>query len=81
MIKARDDNDVKLLPCPFCGGYALTIVERVKGHAYVRIECSSCLVGSPSVEFQPHELFKARREAVSFWNTRAGSPALRALDP
>ena len=71
MNHGHDGNDVKLLPCPFCGGYALTIVERMDGHAFVRIECGSCRTASPSIEFQPHELFKARREAVGVWNTRA----------
>lgn len=70
-IKRRDDNDVLLLPCPFCGSIALTIVERVNGHSFVWIECSGCRAASPSVEFQPEELFRARREVVAIWNQRS----------
>ena len=54
------NNDIKLKPCPFCGGMNLYYAE---GRFYA-VECADCggkVVGA----------YRTKEEAAEAWNTRA----------
>lgn len=51
----------KLKPCPFCGCKEIDVEESC-GDTY--IQCSGCGITS--------NLYKSKRNAVEFWNRRAG---------
>ena len=51
----------KLKPCPFCGCNEIDVEESC-GDTY--IQCSGCGITS--------NLYKSKRNAVEFWNRRAG---------
>jgi len=61
-------EDVKLEPCPFCGGEATrTTMRKFK---YVSCENSDC-----SMVVEAGALFSREDEAITAWNTRAGEHA------
>ena len=56
------NNDIKLKPCPFCGGNKLYYL---KGKFYV-LECAHCGARLGA--------YKTKEEAAEAWNTRKGEP-------
>lgn len=66
-----------LKPCPFCGGRAIQIVEPRILVNCVWIECSSCRLTSPMIEYTAlkgtadEKLHEARAQLTEYWNTRA----------
>ena len=79
--------DVRLLPCPMCGGMPVALVESSGGEYSVRVECSVCHVGTQRIVYaraKPlfsrdklvelrlrEELAQARASAAKVWNRRA----------
>ena len=74
-----------LLPCPFCGGLPLVLVQRSDHIDTVRVECSDCKCSTPSVVYRPAykseaacrigsgivpDLHTVRKAVVKAWNTR-----------
>lgn len=57
------DNDL-LLPCPFCGGRA---VSDVSDRGFVSVECGECSTRGPSFKSLDNDYESARRH----WNTRS----------
>lgn len=56
-------NDIKLKPCPFCGGMNLYYAEE----RFYAVECADCggkMVGA----------YRTKEEAAEAWNTRKGEP-------
>lgn len=69
-----------LKPCPFCGGRAIMLIESKVLARCVWVECSSCKVTGPMIEYGSlyedlseldARLRDARRQAAASWNTRA----------
>jgi len=59
-------DEVKLLPCPWCGGAAVTNEEpMLHGSIIQRIECDKCFAGANS---------------ESQWNTRVPDPRIAELE-
>ena len=52
---------IELLPCPFCGGEAVSGISNYEPEEIV-IECRDCNCSTPSCE--------KGSLAISFWNTR-----------
>lgn len=58
-------SEIKLLPCPFCGGSKLYIWERnYFSQKHSTVSCIECHVS------QTGDGFKTREEAIKSWNTR-----------
>lgn len=78
--------DVRLLPCPMCGGMPVALVESSGGEYSVRVECSVCHVTTPRVVYArarplyardklielrlSEELAQARASAAAIWDRR-----------
>ena len=69
-----------LKPCPFCGGRAVMLIESRVLARSLWVECSSCRVTGPMIEYGSTfedfdqldaRLREARRQATTNWNTRA----------
>ena len=58
-------SDIKLLPCPFCGGEAEVFTSDEIGYlgndGYT-VKCGSCICGTGH--------YKDRQRAIEMWNTR-----------
>jgi len=60
-------SEIKLLPCPFCGGEAeMNYSVFSKCEAYARCKCC----GARTMEFSSASLQDARLKAIQSWNTR-----------
>ena len=60
-------SEIKLLPCPFCGGEAeMNYSVFFKYEAYARCKCC----GARTMEFSSASLQDARLKAIQSWNTR-----------
>ena len=86
MLPDRLDTyeNIKLLPCPMCGGMPMMLVMHQCFECTVRIECTSCGVSSAGVIFANRrlsiapegrrdllpDLATARRQVVRAWNER-----------
>ena len=70
-------EQLKLKPCPFCGGRARVIGTRRNGSTCYCISCSSCGTKSRAAFVQPwHDSkFVAQCQAAKLWNARACSDA------
>lgn len=70
-------EQLKLKPCPFCGGRARVIGKRRSGSACYCISCSSCGAKSRAAFVQPwHDSkFVAQCQAAKLWNARADNDA------
>lgn len=61
-------SEIKLLPCPFCGGEAEVIGNYIKGvpnNFQYFVRCKKC-----KARPQPFYTFKKKEKAVEAWNTR-----------
>ena len=76
-----DSHRRSLKPCPFCGGRAVMLIESRVLARCVWVECSSCKVTGPMIEYGSAwedmalldaRLREARSQAAANWNTRAG---------
>jgi Lar family restriction alleviation protein len=66
-------GEIKLLPCPFCGGNKLYIAERnYFGEQFVQISCLGCHTSQAGSEYETKE------EAIAAWNQR--KPMERILE-
>lgn len=61
------DDEIKLLPCPFCGGDA--VMEQIDGVLGVR-KSAGCRTET-CMGYQSNMTFSTHREAALAWNTRA----------
>lgn len=43
--------DVRLMPCPMCGGLPVALIESSGGEYSVRVECSVCHVSTPRIVY------------------------------
>lgn len=68
-----------LKPCPFCGGRAIMLIESKVLARCVWVECSSCRVTGPMIEYGSlyedineldARLRTARSQAAENWNMR-----------
>lgn len=79
-------DDVKLLPCPMCGGLPVMLIKPTWEYGRLRVECSVCGRYGPNVFFEPGKkiyqgrkmqllpgLAKARRQAAAAWNEEAAA--------
>lgn len=64
--------DIKIKPCPFCGGRARVIGKRSKGMTDYCISCSKCGARSRAVAVRPwhSNKFVAQCQTAKLWNTR-----------
>lgn len=70
--------DIRLLPCPKCGGLPMVLIRHHGIEATVHIECSACGIGGPQLAFASRraqrellpDLATARRQAAADWNRR-----------
>jgi len=63
-------SEIKLLPCPFCGGGA-QFMKSSMVRDLVTAECSRCRVNK--------HYFATKTEAAEVWNTRADSAEINRL--
>lgn len=73
-------NDIKLKPCPFCGGKALTRIRIMRedpdisvDYAQLQIYCSKCNIGkakSIDSDCTLDKLQTVMNELIDSWNTR-----------
>lgn len=54
-------NETKLLPCPFCGGKNINLVDY--SEVIVFVQCDDCCATFPH--------FDTKEEAINAWNRRA----------
>lgn len=72
----KKKTDIRLLPCPRCGGLPVVMVRNRVLESTVHIECSACGLGSPQLAFASRraqrellpDLAKARRQIADHWN-------------
>ena len=70
--------DIRLLPCPKCGGLPVVLIRPHVFESTVHIECSACGIGGPQIAFANRmelrellpDLATARRQAAADWNRR-----------
>ena len=80
-------DDIRLRPCPRCGGLPVVLVRPFFPRPALRVECSDCGLAGPWIYFdgkgpiwQGTEkllpgLGKARRQAAKDWNGEAADRA------
>ena len=56
------NNDIKLEPCPFCGGEAKFFED--KGYQIYSVTCTECDAGTNA--------YGIEQDAIDAWNTRKG---------
>lgn len=79
-------DDIRLRPCPRCGGLPVVLIRPFILRPALRIECSACGHGGPWIYFDGKaplsqlaesvflpDLAKARRHAAADWNEEAGN--------
>lgn len=57
-------DELKLRPCPFCGGEAYMVDAEIDGRAHYIVKCGTCYSTSGVMQL-------SRPEAVAAWNRRA----------
>ena len=70
--------DIRLLPCPKCGGLPVVLIRPHAFESTVHIECSACGIAGPRLAFASRralrellpDLATARRQAAADWNRR-----------
>lgn len=71
-------DDIRLKPCPFCGGQPMMLVTMDCLDRIVKIHCSRCGASSSGLAFDHWrtlgsglpDLATARRHAAAAWNER-----------
>lgn len=58
-------DELKLKPCPFCGGEAYIVGAEIDGRAHYIAKCGACYSTSGVMQM-------SRAEAAAAWNRRAG---------
>lgn len=61
-------NDIKLKPCPFCGGEAALLTSLSE----CVVRCTRCGAETREVESHGGYLLKVAIEVVDLWNKRVG---------
>lgn len=67
-------EEVKLLPCPFCGGIATTYRDDnsdYKTHWSYGVQCNTWRTDEKRCPGVAVDGFATEKEAIAFWNTRA----------
>ena len=78
-------NDIRILPCPFCGGEA-ELIQKTNGYTSGKItnqyivECEECGIHTKTYESKIYQLDDGRVcidkngavDAIDVWNRRAG---------
>jgi Lar family restriction alleviation protein len=67
------ESELKLLPCPFCGGHDIKIIEVDLAQCEIDY-CIRCLDCETS-----NCLMDTKEECIRLWNTRAKDPEKEAL--
>lgn len=57
-------DELRLKPCPFCGGEAYMVDAEIDGRAHYIVKCGTCYCTSGVMQL-------SRPEAVAAWNRRA----------
>lgn len=79
VLPDKRDEDIRLLPCPFCGSQGIVLIENQKRQRRLWIECTTCSVSTRVFAYyddgQPIEaagaaLRTARQRAAAAWNRR-----------
>ena len=79
-------DDIRLIPCPSCGGLPVVLIRPAWPYPVVRVVCSACGRQGPMVYYSPEGdrmylavdaillpgLATARRQAAAAWNEEAG---------
>lgn len=71
-------DEIRLLPCPFCGGQPIMLVTMEYLDRIVKIHCSRCGASGSGLVFDHWrtpgsglpDLQTARRQAAAAWNER-----------
>ena len=74
-------DDIRLRPCPMCGGLPVVLVQPFFPRPALRVECSGCGLSGPWIYFDGNgtlyqlaermmlpDLARARRQAAAAWN-------------
>lgn len=77
-------DEIRLCPCPKCGGLPVVLIRPYVLRPALRIECSACGNGGPWIYFDGKgtlyqlaermmlpDLARARRQAAAAWNEDA----------
>jgi len=63
-------DKIKLLECPFCGGWAAMMLGKDEdGDEYYYCECQECFARTDGIFTSVGEE-KSKQEAAAFWNKR-----------
>lgn len=81
MLPDRRQDEIRLIPCPKCGGQPVVLIVPSWQYGRLRVECSVCGHKGPTIDFDPSGalyqgierrllpgLGKARRDAAAAWN-------------
>lgn len=80
-------DDIRLIPCPRCGGLPVVMIRPFFPRPALRVECSVCGSGGPWIYFDGKGpgfliaekllpgLAAARRQAAAAWNEGADANA------
>ena len=68
-------DEIRLKPCPRCGGQPIVLVWPSWPYPALRVECDGCKLTGPWIYFDPKQqeahlpgLNKARGQAAAHWN-------------
>ena len=67
-------DEIKLKPCPFCGGEAMLTTNLYAGIVYIQCKCCTAMVGRKRKIVSSmigKEYFVNKEEAIEAWNRRA----------
>lgn len=78
-------DDIRLEPCPACGGQAVMIIQPGWPHPRIRVDCLACGRQGPTVYYAQEDMLhhgldfvllpglaRARREAAALWSEVGG---------
>ena len=74
----KDCNEVRLIPCPMCGGTPLMLIMRQCMDNVLSVQCTECGLRTGGIYFAGRrsqrellpDLATARRQAAAAWNER-----------
>lgn len=74
-------DDIKLIPCPHCGGMPVVLIVPAWPHPALQVQCTACRKAGPWIYFNARMpiwqtlddlllpgLGRAREEAAAAWN-------------